>query len=270
MLITYSRRYYFLFVIICLLILISVCSASTLSLSSKKSFIHEEQGAYLNLITTSSFMIESNNIDCKDYRLCTEEMPHAISTKLQQTESYNMNVTPISNFNSKFISIDTISPHWVNDTFTISGKTDLPVGSKLDVVIDRSTFNPGRRPQWWDPWYYHTPNTTFVKYDPSIGNIWSYTLNTTGSYPDEYLIKIKLFNDENISAGAIFNLLSPDENDTNNVGLRNLTSLTLKPVSTQASSPSYPTTKPASLPPIFAIGSFLFAIMLFLITRHWR
>lgn len=109
------------------------------------------------------------------------------------------NQTPI-------ITIDPFSDRCVNDTFTIRGRTNLPAGTDLLINVYRGSYNPGIPPQR-DPWYDHIPGRTVVIGNPQ-GNLWSYSLNTAGSYPDEYLFYVKLSWNETVQVMTIFNLSS--------------------------------------------------------------
>lgn len=108
----------------------------------------------------------------------------------------------------KLITIDPISSRCVNESFNITGTTSLPSGSELQIEIYRGSYNPGINP-FENPWYDHIGNKTKVTYDETRGTIWSYTLNTTGSWPDEYLFYVVFIEDETVQNVSIFNLDFP-------------------------------------------------------------
>jgi hypothetical protein len=101
------------------------------------------------------------------------------------------------------IAINPIPSHCVNDTFSLSGNTSLPEGTSLRVTIRRGSFNPGIPPQQ-NPWYDAISERAIVTSGDESGNKWTYALNTTGSYPDEYLVYVEPYSSENIRAVAIF------------------------------------------------------------------
>ena len=93
------------------------------------------------------------------------------------------------------ISIDTIPIHQVNDTITISGTTTLPVGTELMVTIIGDTYVHSinlYHNRFNIRWFYDLPKKAFVKTNFKNETAWEYTINTTGSYPDDYLIYVTL------------------------------------------------------------------------------
>ena len=109
------------------------------------------------------------------------------------------------NTSQEIISIDPISSHCVNDSFPVSGNTSLPAGTSLQITIRRGSFSPGIPPQQ-NPWYNTISQGAIVTPGDEKGNKWTYALNTTGSYPDEYLAYVGPYSSENIRAVAIFEL----------------------------------------------------------------
>lgn len=107
------------------------------------------------------------------------------------------------NTSQEIISIDPISPHCVNATFPVSGNTSLPPGTSLRITIRRGSFSPGIPPQQI-PWYDTIHQETTVTPGDERGNRWTYALNTTGSYSDEYLVYVEPYSSENVRADAIF------------------------------------------------------------------
>jgi len=113
------------------------------------------------------------------------------------------------------LSIDPVGDHVVGDVFLIHGVAILPAGTELPITIYGGSFNPGIPPQA-DPWYNHIPTTVLVKYNNKTMNVWSYEVNTTRSYPDEYFISLTYSRDSTINATAIFNLTPPGSIATGN------------------------------------------------------
>ncbi len=109
------------------------------------------------------------------------------------------------------IHIDPIPPHAVNETFIVSGTTSLPAGTELRVDIVRGSYNPGIRIEGDHPWFGNVSRTIIVEYSPLRGNVWYYRMNTTGAYPDEYLIYLSPSGYTETAAYASFTLLSPED-----------------------------------------------------------
>ncbi len=137
---------------------------------------------------------------------------------------------------SRSISIDTIPPHCINEVFQLSGTARLPPGTALRVSIVRGSFSPGIPPQR-DPWYNHLEKETHVTPDPVRGNSWTYTLNTSGSYPDEYLVYVETCNATGPREFAIFELNAEcnTENNSTSAGdsIMNLNTTITKPADIQ-------------------------------------
>jgi hypothetical protein len=154
------------------------------------------------------------------------------------------------------LSIDSIHTHCVNDTFNISGTTSLPAGTKLRVMVIRGSYNPGIPPQR-NPWYDELKKETRVVADSQRGNVWVYTLNTTGSYPDEYLLIIEPYAGGDVNATAFFNLQEICTASENTAGT---TKITPAPVNfTQKQITGLPTQKTADIPffvPLMAMSGF--------------
>ena len=172
------------------------------------------------------------------------------------------------NASQEIISINPISSHCVNDSFPVSGNTSLPAGTSLRITIRRGSFSPGIPPQQ-NPWYDMVPReTTVTAGEGQAANEWTYLLNTTGSYPDEYLVYVEPYSSENIRAVLIFEL-----NATCNSGI--FPKETVKiisptgsviPDSTIIPRPS----KPAQLPACIPVFVLVFAVAVMEITREKR
>jgi hypothetical protein len=127
------------------------------------------------------------------------------------------------------LSIDPVGDHAVGENFFINGTAILPAGIDITIRIYRGSFNPGIPPQA-DPWYDHIPKTVRVKYNNKTGNIWSYAVNTTGSYPDEYLVFVEYPRDSTINATAIFNLVPRADKATTGAGQKDEYVIMIDPV----------------------------------------
>ncbi len=176
-------------------------------------------------------------------------------------QNSSMNST-MGNLTRPSLIIDKISVHCVNETFNVTGTTNLPTGTRLRVTVYRGSFNPGIPPQR-NPWYDALKKEIRVVNDSQQGNIWIYTLNTSGSYPDEYIVTVEPYIGIDVNATAIFNLNQTCENGSNAV----IQKSTPHPVQ---SNPEPTTGKPAQtsaavpvIIPLIAIGGFgLFRLLL--------
>lgn len=154
----------------------------------------------------------------------------------------------------EIISIDTITPRCVNDVFTVSGTTNLQPGTALRVTIERGSFNPGIPPQG-DPWYVHLQKEIRVTADPVRGNVWKYDLNTTGSYPDEYLFFIEPYEKKDARAMAIFELRTSCSSGTVSASPGNTfqVSDTVKQMTSSQKTPPTPSAPGHGFTPIIAL-----------------
>lgn len=141
------------------------------------------------------------------------------------------------------LSIDPVGDHVVGDVFLIHGVAILPAGTELPISIYGGSFNPGIPPQA-DPWYNHIPTTVLVKYNNKTLNVWSYEVNTTGSYPDEYFISLKYPSDSTINASVIFNLTPPGSITTGNPYV-----IIINPITPHARHESFAISGTTDLPP---------------------
>jgi hypothetical protein len=174
----------------------------------------------------------------------------ALEKQERSTEHTHGNLTAAE------LSIDRIPTHCVNDTFNISGTTSLPAGTKLRVTVIRGSYNPGIPPQR-NPWYNKLKKEIRVVTDSQRGNVWVYALNTTGSYPDEYLLTIEPYAEENVNATAIFNLQEICNAPENVLDTSGITPASVNLAQKQAT--GLPTQKAAGIPfflPLIAMGCF--------------
>jgi len=161
----------------------------------------------------------------------------------------------MGNLTGTVLFIDKIPVHCVNETFNISGTTSLPAGTRLRVTVYGGSFNPGIPPQR-NPWYHGLQKEIRVVSGPQQENTWVYSLNTAGSYPDEYFVMIEPYVGNDVNATAIFILNETCGADDSAAGPKENTSAPghPNPVMTTGS----PTQKSADIPfimPLIALGS---------------
>lgn len=146
------------------------------------------------------------------------------------------------------LSVHPIGDHAVGENFSINGTAILPAGIDITISIYRGSFSPGFPPQA-DPWYDHIPKTVRVKYDNKTGNIWSYAVNTTGSYPDEYIVFVEYPGDSTINATAIFNLVPGADKATPGAGQKDDYVIMIDPIGDHTEGEIITITGTTNLPP---------------------
>jgi len=146
------------------------------------------------------------------------------------------------------LSIDPVGDHTVGENFSINGTAILPAGVDITISIYRGSFNLGIPPQA-DPWYDHIPTTVRVKYYNKTGNVWSYAVNTTGSYPDEYIVFVQYPLDSTINATAIFRLVPGADRATTGVGQKDEYVILIDPVGNHTAGDIITITGTTNLPP---------------------
>jgi len=159
----------------------------------------------------------------------------------------------MGNLTGPFLTINKIPVHCVNETFNVTGTTSLSSGTRLRVTVSRGSFNPGFPPQR-TPWYDTLKKEIRVVNDSQKGNIWIYTLNTSNSYPDEYIVTVEPYVGNDVNATAIFNL-----NDTCDTGsIAGIQKSTTRPVPVSLElTTGKPVQTSAAIPviiPLIAIG----------------
>jgi hypothetical protein len=170
----------------------------------------------------------------------------------------NVTSTPV-------LFIDNIPVHCVNELFTITGSTSLPAGTRLRVSIGRGSDNPGIPPQK-NPWYDALQKETRVVPGLQQENTWTYTLNTSGSYADEYLVTVETYIGNEVNATAIFNLDETCNTPGGAAGTPGNTPARLHSPPVRAA--AAPTQKSAEIPFLVALMAFgSFGIVLFLTSR---
>ena len=84
--------------------------------------------------------------------------------------------------------IDPIGNHYVGDTFTITGSTNLAVGDDLLIEIYSSSFGPTHKMQSGE--FSGSTGTASVAPGKNGYNRWSFPVDTSTFKPDEYLVKV--------------------------------------------------------------------------------
>jgi len=84
--------------------------------------------------------------------------------------------------------INPIGDHYVGDTFTLSGTTNLAVGDNLQVEITSSSFSPSTKSS--DTSFAGTAKTIQVQAGSNGKNQWSLPVDTSSFKPDEYVVKV--------------------------------------------------------------------------------
>jgi hypothetical protein len=144
------------------------------------------------------------------------------------------------------LSIEPVGDHAVGDLVLIHGTASLPAATELNIRIYRGSYSPGIPPQA-DPWYDHIPTTVRVNYNNKTVNVWSCEVNTTGSYPDEYLVLVECPRDSTVNATAFFHLVPAHATAT---GIAtNAYVITIDPITTPVRNGSFTIAGTTDLPP---------------------
>lgn len=106
------------------------------------------------------------------------------SMELSLLDPSSGNDTPIT------ITIDPVGFWAAGRTFEITGTTNLPPGRELTLVIFAGNYDRAILP-CEDPWENPVLRTAVVQAGDASINTWSYTLNTSGFEPDDYLIYVR-------------------------------------------------------------------------------
>ena len=141
-----------------------------------------------------------------------------------------------------------VGDHYVGDTFTITGSTNLAVGNDLLVEIYSSSFKPTQKAQSGE--FSGSSGTVTVVPGPYGYNMWSFDVDASSFKPDEYIIKVSAVTND-VTASSTFNILEPVP--TTSIPKTEATTLpTASPVTTSPS--PLPTTSPLS--PITILVAF--------------
>ena len=119
------------------------------------------------------------------------QTPDAGSALLRAINSQNVDdsFTTVSFFVSKPTAlIDPIGEHFIGDTFTITGSTNLAVGDTLMIEIYSSSFKPTQKVQ--GSGFSGSGGTIKVMPGADGYNRWSFDVDASTFRPDEYLVKV--------------------------------------------------------------------------------
>ena len=97
-----------------------------------------------------------------------------------------------------WIMIDPISDHYVSDTVTITGITNIPESEKIIVEVLPSTFRPGYAPS--------VGGYAIIKTGAN-NNTWTFPINTSRFSPEEYSVKVSSYSFNVTGVSGYFNLL---------------------------------------------------------------
>lgn len=78
------------------------------------------------------------------------------------------------------------SQYVAGDTITLSGTTYLAAGDRLQITVTSASFRPSEKTQ--DPGFSGASGTVTVVTGTPL-NTWSFTFDTSGFRPDEYLVR---------------------------------------------------------------------------------
>jgi hypothetical protein len=177
-----------------------------------------------------------------------ERADHIVNDEIDRRTDASSPGANSASVGNGILFIDPVGDHVVGENFFINGTAILPAGIDLTISIYRGSFNPGIPPQR-DPWYDHIPTMVLVKYYNKTGNIWSYAVNTTGSYPDEYLVSVKYPRDSTMNATAIFHLVPVGENTKGGSGAPDKNVITIDPIPLHHQYESFTISGTTNLPP---------------------
>ncbi len=142
--------------------------------------------------------------------------------------------------------IDPIGNHYVGDTFTITGSTNLAVGDDLLVEIYSSSFGPTHKLQSGE--FSGSTGTVSVVPGTNGYNSWSFYVDTSAFKPDEYLVKVSgVILD--VTASTTFTVTERAPVTTTSSPI---VTLTLQPNTTQSTIP--PTLPPVTQSPFICTG----------------
>jgi hypothetical protein len=142
--------------------------------------------------------------------------------------------------------INPIGNHYVGDTFTLSGSTNLAVGNDLLIEIYSSSFSPTQKVQGSG----FSGSSGTVKVMPGTGgyNMWSFDVDTSTFRADEYIVRVSGVT-RDVIASATFSVTErPAVTVTSPIS----TPATTPPNATQTTIP--PTRPPVTQSPLSIIG----------------
>lgn len=119
------------------------------------------------------------------------QSPNGAQALIQAISSQNIDDTFTTftfGVNPPSALINPIGDHYVGDSFTIGGSTNLAVGDNLQVEITSSSFTPSKKTS--DGGFSGTAKTVQVQPGTGGKNQWSLPVDTAAFKPDEYLVKV--------------------------------------------------------------------------------
>jgi PKD repeat protein len=147
-----------------------------------------------------------------------------------------------------FIRADPIGIHSVGETFTITGKTNLPEGEELDYYVFTSAFNPGG-PRFGNP--SNATGTTQVVSGNSVNNSWSVILDTKEFRPDEYFVSLDSTTFNDVTGNLVFTLIKGKQTTADNPSSALVTPTIQSSIAVNGT--VAPTTQPAPVPAALVI-----------------
>jgi len=144
--------------------------------------------------------------------------------------------------------INPIGDHYVGDTFTMSGSTNLAVGNDLLVEIYSSSFSPAQKVQ--SSGFSGSSGTVTVLPGTNGYNTWSFFVDTSTFRADEHIVKVSGVT-RDVIASATFTVAERDIAALTTPSLP-ATAATLPSNATQATIP--PTQPPVTQSPLSIIG----------------
>jgi trimeric autotransporter adhesin len=144
--------------------------------------------------------------------------------------------------------INPIGDHYIGDTFTITGSTNLAVGDDLLVEIYSSSFGPTHKLQSGE--FSGSTGTVKVEAGTNGYNTWSFYLDTSAFKADEYLVKVSGVT-QDVIASTTFAITERSSAAVTTVSPVT-TTVTLSPNATQVT--ASPTQPPVTQSPLSVTG----------------
>ena len=148
------------------------------------------------------------------------------------------------------VFINPISDHYVGDTFTISGSTNLAAGDELTVDVTSASFNPTNKAQSGE--FSGKSGVVKVVQGDDNYNHWSFDVDTASFKPDQYIVKVSGII-QHVTSSTYFNILNGPR-PTPVTTVVTLPPTTVVPVTTLAPPPTATTTPKSPLPVWIAVS----------------
>lgn len=203
-----------------------------------------------------SIVLNTSRFSIDEYSLFVEPLnknPLIEYTKFNVTPKRRIPQTTLQeNYANKMITLDPITPHYQNESFTITGTTDLPPGDEL--LIEVFSLNHTLGPKGTD--YSGAVGVVNVREELTGKNIWSFTVNSSDLKPDDYKVVVTSYrygtgNDSSFSVSS--------EKISNRSS--SISGAAANPVNS-------PTPKPSPLPAVIVMGSLLGTVLLLLMRER--